>query len=417
MNFNTKTQMDFTSVLGKLGIYSEKWLSTANITIQIIVVLFVGWVTVVLTKRVIGPIVIKLVKRTSFKWDDLMFDRRFFSRLGLLLAPIAIRLMLSFIEAGEMMPVILKLVEAWITIASVVFVTATLKGIEHIYKTLPISKDRPIRIFVQLVIIFLWCAAIMVMISIFTGASITVLLGGLTAFAAVLMLIFQDSILGFVAGIQINSNDMVHVGDWIEMPGRGIDGDVVEIGLNTVKVQNWDMTIVTVPTHKLVQESFVNWRGMSESGGRRIKRSVYIDVNSIHYLTDAEIDRLVSSSLLNDYMGRKMAEINEFNATRESQLDMRRLTNIGTFREYLEQTLASNPDINQQMTHIVRQLQPGPTGLPVEIYCFSTKKAWIEYERVQADIFDHVFAVMGIFGLRAYQYGEADYRAISGKQN
>lgn len=409
--------MDFTSILAKLGMHSDKWVSPVNIIMQVIVVILIGWLTVVLTKRLIRPVAVMIVRKTSFKWDDLMFDERFFRRLGLLLAPIAIRFTLSFIDGGETMVLIHRLIEAWIVIASVIFVSAILEGIDRIYKTFPVAKDRPIRIFVQLVIIFLWCAAIMVMISIFTGTSVTVLLGGLTAFAAVLMLIFQDSILGFVAGIQINSNDLVHVGDWIEMPGRGVDGDVLELGITTVKVQNWDMTIVTVPTHKLVQESFVNWRGMSESGGRRVKRSIYIDVNSIHYLTDAEVDKMRSSSLLNDYMAQKMAEIDAFNAKRESQLDMRHLTNVGTFREYLEQALANNPDINQNMTHMVRQLQSGPTGLPMEIYCFSARKAWLDYERVQADIFDHVFAVMELFGLRAYQYGEADYSAPPQKQN
>ena len=185
---------------------------------------------------------------------------------------------------------------------------------------------------------------------------------------------------------------------------KGVDGEVTEIGLTTVKVQNWDKTITTVPTHKLVSESFTNWRGMEESGGRRIKRSVNIDVSSIHYLSDAELATLGSSQLLRRYMEKKLAELAEYNANRASDLDERRLTNIGTFREYMEQWIESNPDINQDMTHMVRQLQPGPTGLPLEIYCFSAKQRWIDYENVQSDLFDHVYAVMPLFNLRAFQY-------------
>ena len=188
------------------------------------------------------------------------------------------------------------------------------------------------------------------------------------------------------------------------MPSRGVDGEVTEIGLTTVKVQNWDKTITTVPTHKLVSESFTNWRGMEESGGRRIKRSVNIDVSSIHYLSDAELATLGSSQLLRRYMEKKLAELAEYNANRASDLDERRLTNIGTFREYMEQWIESNPDINQDMPHMVRQLQPGPTGLPLEIYCFSAKQRWIDYENVQSDLFDHVYAVMPLFNLRAFQY-------------
>ena len=252
--------------------------------------------------------------------------------------------------------------------------------------------------------IFLYCAAVMIVISIYTGQSVVALLGGLAAFAAVLMLIFKDSILGLVAGVQLSANNMVRIGDWIQMPSSGADGDVIEINLITVKVQNWDKTITTIPTYKLVSDSFTNWRGMEESKGRRIKRSINIDIDTIHYLTDEEIDRLEQSDLLRDYMKNKVSELEKFNADRKNLLDERRMTNIGTFREYLEEWLERNPDINLDMTHMVRQLQPGPTGLPLEIYCFSARQKWVEYERVQADIFDHVFAVMELFGLRAFEF-------------
>ena len=215
---------------------------------------------------------------------------------------------------------------------------------------------------------------------------------------------FKDSILGFVAGIQLISNRMVNIGDWIVMPSSNADGDVIEINLTTVKVQNWDKTISTIPTYKLVSESFTNWRGMQESGGRRIKRSVNIDIYSVHYLTNEDLENLKQSALLKSYIEGKMKELNEYNANVENPLDKRRLTNIGTFREYLEAWLAANPNINLDMTHMVRQLQPTPTGIPLEIYCFSARKEWVIYERVQADIFDHLFAILPLFKLKVFQY-------------
>lgn len=400
--------MDFTAIINNLGMHSEKWVPVLNIVLYAVVLVLTGWVTLIVTQRIIGPLIVKLTRRTKFKWDNLVFDHKLFLRLGWLLAPITIRFVLSFVD-GKHIGIILDLVETWIIIASAMFISTVMYRINRIWDSLPGSKDRPIRIFIQLIIIFVWCAAVIVIISLYTGVKVGGLLGGLTAFAAVLILVFQDTILGFVAGIQMNANKMVRVGDWIEMPGRGVDGDVTEIGLNTVKVQNWDKTIVTIPTHKLVQESFTNWRGMSESGGRRIKRSVNIDVKSIRHLTEDDLAKLRGSDMMKDYIEKKINEITAYNAGIGNPFDERHLTNIGTFREYLEAWLARNPNINKTMTYMVRQLQPGPTGLPLEIYCFSANQEWIAYERIQADIFDHVFAVMGLFGLRAYEYGMANH--------
>lgn len=298
-----------------------------------------------------------------------------------------------------------KVLDIWIVVAIAMLLTSFMDGINRVYEKKASVKDKPVKIITQVIAVIVWCAVALIVISIFTKESITMLLGGLTAFAAVLMLVFQDPILGFVAGIQLSSNNMVRLGDWIVMPGRGADGEVTEIGLTTVKVQNWDKTITTIPTHKLVSESFTNWRGMEESGGRRIKRSINIDISSIHYLSEAQLEELTASELLHDYMVQKIAEIRAYNAANgTSGLDERRLTNIGTFREYLETWIDHNPNINRDMTHMVRQLQPGPTGMPLEIYCFSARQQWIDYENVQSDIFDHVYAVMPLFGLRAYQY-------------
>ena len=395
--------MDITSLLNDIGIHSEGLVAFLRVMIILAIIALAGWFSYLMVKKWLAWVVIRLVRHTPFRWGDLMFDRKFFNRLGLLIAPIAVQVGLTWIEWDKMY-IFSRLVSIWIIFASVMLISAILDGVNRIYESYSVSKDRPIKVFIQLVMIFFWCAAVIVVIGIFTQESIATLLAGLTAFAAVLMLIFKDSILGFVAGIQLSANNMVRLGDWIVMPSAGADGDVLEINLTTVKVQNWDKTITTIPTYKLVSESFTNWRGMEESEGRRIKRSVNIDVNSIHYLTKGELEVLKKSVLLKDYIEGKVSDLEKFNANRENILDERRLTNIGTFREYLETWLSHNPDINLNMTHMVRQLQPTPTGLPLEIYCFSARQEWVRYEQVQSDIFDHVFAVMDMFNLRAFQY-------------
>lgn len=404
--------MNLAPLLNDLGVHSEKWITAITASVKILIIAVIALIAYYIAKKWLAKLVMKIVGKTAAKWDDLLFDRKFFNRLGLLLMPIAVKLSLGLIE-WEHMPVISTIASVWITIASAMLLSAVLDGITRISEHSAVTRDRPVRVFVQVLKIFLWAAVMMVLISMFTGKSVMVLLGGLTAFAAVLMLIFQDSILGFVAGVQFSTNNMVRVGDWIVMPSRGVDGDVIEINLTTVKVQNWDKTITTIPTHKLISESFTNWRGMEESKGRRIKRSVNINVNTIRYLTDDDMRVMMESEMLREYIGQKQRELQEYNEKHDNPLDARRLTNIGTFREYLESWLEKNPNINQDMTHMVRQLQPGPTGLPLEIYCFSARQAWIEYENVQSDIFDHVYAVMPLFGLKSFQY--SGFGLIDGK--
>lgn len=398
--------INITEILNKIGVTSEWWVSFIRVALIVAILAAVAWLVYWITKKWVAKLVYRVVSRTNTRWDDVFFDNKFFRRLGMLLAAIVVGVILAA-ATREVPAIITKLVYVAITVAAMLMITEVLYGINRVYETFSHAKDRPIKIVIQVISLFLWLAVMMIVLSIFTGKEIGWFLGGLTAFAAVLMLVFQDSILGFVAGIQFSANNMLRIGDWIEMPSRGVDGDVIEINLTTVKVQNWDKTITTIPTHKLVSESFTNWRGMQESKGRRIKRSVNIDVNTIHYLTDEEIAALKGSALLKQYIEGKLAEIAKFNASRSSELDERRLTNIGTFREYLETWLANNPNINLDMTHMVRQLQPGPTGLPIEIYCFSARQVWVEYERVQADIFDHIYAVMPLFGLRAFEYSGA----------
>jgi miniconductance mechanosensitive channel len=261
--------------------------------------------------------------------------------------------------------------------------------------------------------------AAIIVLSILIGESPTVLLGGLGAMTAVLLLIFKDSILGFVAGIQLSTNNMVVIGDWIDMPKYGADGDVIDITLTTVKVQNWDKTITTIPTYALISDSFKNWRGMSESGGRRIKRSVYIDMTSVKFCTAETIERFRKIQYLSEYIENKTRELDEYNTARGVDnavlVNGRRMTNLGTFRAYISAYLRNHPKIHQNMTFLVRHLEPTPQGLPIQIYVFSNDQVWANYEAIQADIFDHILAVIPEFDLRVFQYpAGADLRRFTG---
>ncbi len=254
----------------------------------------------------------------------------------------------------------------------------------------------------------MYIAAGIVVVSILAERSPVVFLSGLGALTAVLLVVFRDTILSFVASLQIASNDMIRIGDWVEMPQANADGDVIDIALHTVKIQNWDKTISTIPTHRFISESFKNWRGMSEAGGRRIKRSLSLDMSSIRFLSDEEIERLSRYELLQEYMSAKRRELDEYRAAK-AELDSdtipeaRRLTNAGTFRAYVQRYLEAHPMIHDGMTLLVRQLDPTPKGLPIEIYCFTRDTRWARYEQLQADIFDHLIAVLPGFGLKAFQ--------------
>lgn len=257
--------------------------------------------------------------------------------------------------------------------------------------------------YIQLGKLLIYLVTAILIISSLIDRNPLILLSGLGAMAAVLMLIFQDTILSLVASVQINASGSVRVGDWIELPQLNADGDVIDIALHTVTVQNWDKTYTVFPTKRLVTDAFKNWRGMKEAGGRRIKRSVFIDQNSVRFLNDDDIKHLKQFSLLEDYLCNKEKELDEWNKEKVVVTNKRRLTNLGTFRAYLEAYLRSNPNISQKFSLMVRQLQPGEFGLPLEIYCFSNNTAWVAYEGIQSDIFDHLLAIMPEFDLRVFQ--------------
>jgi len=279
--------------------------------------------------------------------------------------------------------------------------------INLLYERRPEAQTRPIKGYIQLGKIVLYAITAVLVIAILLDRSPLILLSGLGAMAAVLMLIFQDTLLSLVASVQISSNDIIRVGDWVEMPSLNADGDVIDIALHAVKIQNWDKTISTIPTRRFVTDSFKNWRGMSESGGRRIKRCLYLDQTSVQFLDDEQVQRLHRLRLLGDYLSHKQTELHEWNEKLEQYAEvpanLRRLTNLGTFRAYVEHYLRNHPGIHQGMTLLVRQLSPSEAGLPLELYCFTNTTSWNAYEAIQSDIFDHLLAIVPEFYLRVFQ--------------
>ncbi|MBT7097028.1 mechanosensitive ion channel family protein, partial [Candidatus Poribacteria bacterium] len=284
---------------------------------------------------------------------------------------------------------------------------ATLDAVVDIYRTYDVARDHPIRGYVQALKIFLYVVGGIAVFATVIDQSPWKILSGIGALTAVILLIFKDTILGFVAGIQLSANDMVRIGDWIEAPKFGADGDVLDITLHHVKVQNWDKTISTIPTYALVGDSFRNWRGMQDSGGRRIKRCLYIDMNSVTFCTDEMVERFARFAFLGPYVEEKSEELAAWNS--EHGFDMseaingRRMTNLGTFRAYVREYLRNHPRVHQDMTLLVRHRPPGEHGLPIEIYVFTNDIVWANYEGIQADIFDHILAVIPEFGLRVHQ--------------
>lgn len=297
--------------------------------------------------------------------------------------------------------------QALIVISVAMAIVTALAYLNELYERQPRSKDRPIKGFIQLLKIVVLCGAAIVLVSVVIDQSPLLLLSGLGAITAVLLLVFKDTILSLVASVQLTTNDMLRVGDWITMPSMNADGDVVDISLHTVKVQNFDKTITTIPTHRLVSDSYQNWRGMAESGGRRIKRSIVLDQTSIRFLSGEQVNELGKFKMLKDYLAAKRDEIAEWNARElqgeDAPVNARRLTNIGTFRAYVQAYLEWHPRIGEGFTLLVRQMPSGPQGLPIEIYCFTDTTGWNEYEDIQGDIFDHLLAIVPEFDLKLFQ--------------
>lgn len=384
--------------------------ATIGITAGMVLVSLILIVLVeLLAKRILLKLVFSFAERTKTHYDDLLVQHKVFNWLAHLISPLLLyNLAVPVLQFyPQSIDVVQSLALLYLTIIFVILILNSLDAFLDYYNQRPVAHKIPLKSFVQVIKTIVVSVGLVIVISSLIGQSPVVLFSGLGAFTAVIILIFKDSILGFVAGIQLTTNNLVKVGDWIEMPKYGVDGDVTDISLVTVSVQNWDKTISTIPAYALISEGFKNWRGMSESGGRRIKRSVAIDMNSVRFCDEEMLEKFSEVQLLRSYLQEKKHEIAEYNERHgidaSSPVNGRRLTNLGTFRAYLIAYLRNHPKINPDMTFLIRHLIPTENGIPVEIYVFSNDQVWANYEAIQADIMDHVLAILPFFELRVFQ--------------
>ncbi|HSM10854.1 MAG TPA: mechanosensitive ion channel family protein, partial [Lysobacter sp.] len=355
--------------------------------------------------------IVRLAQASPTHWDDVLVARGVLSRLAHVVPALIIYAGIDAVPglADVAVAVVRNVALAYVVLTIALAVGNLFDALNEIYvqRDLQRARARPVKGYLQVAKLVVYVIAAVLVIATLINRSPLLLLTGLGAMTAVVMLVFKDTILSLVASVQLSSNDMLRVGDWIEMPSQGADGDVIDISLHTVKVQNWDKTISTIPTHRLISESFRNWRGMSEAGGRRIKRALLLDQASVRFLSADERQNLRRIALIDDYLDQQREELEAHNAKLQAAgkdpVNNRRATNLGTFRAYVSAYLRAHPGVRQDMTLMVRQLAPGPTGLPLEIYCFSADVGWIAYENLAGDIFDHLLAVVPEFGLRIYQ--------------
>lgn len=369
----------------------------------ILVAIVVHWIT----KVIVIKVIYRFVENTKTDWDDYLLKHKVFNSLSHLTSAMVFYYSANFSQIPEVTNFISTFTNIYFVVIFVKVVSGVLNASNDIYLTTPYSANRSIKGYIQLIMILVYFIAAIFIIAFIFNKSPLYFLTGLSAIAAVLLLVFKDTILGFVASIQLSANKMLKPGDWIEMPKHNANGTVIDISLNTVKVQNFDKTISTIPTYSLVADSFQNWSGMEESDGRRIKRSINIDMKSVRFCDDQMLDKFQKFKIIQSYVTDRQKEILEHNkklgVEDELIFNGRRQTNLGIFRKYIEAYLVNNPEINQSMTVLVRQLQPSETGLPIEIYVFSKNKQWVEYETIQSDIFDHILAIIPEFGLRVFQ--------------
>lgn len=398
----------FKNILSKIGLndnISNFIAETVSFVTLILVSILIYYAVVYIIKKTLNV----FIEKSPSKRDDILLKNKVFKRLCLLIPAYIIRY--NIVAAIPSFPILSSTIILFTKIYEVFVYSRVLDGIlttlNDIYDTYEISKSKPIKGFIQVLKTIIYIVCFLLIIAILTDKQLSNILIGLGTLSAVLMLVFKDPILGFVGGLQLTINDMLRIGDWIVMEKSKADGEVLEIGLTTVKVQNWDMTITTIPTYTLISDSFTNWRGMENSGGRRIARSFVIDIDTVKFCTPEMLERYKKYQLVSNYIIEKEKEVEEYNKTHnidESNLvNGRRQTNIGIFRAYLTEYLGNSPYINKDMTFMVRQLAPTEFGIPIQIYAFSSNKEWIKYENIQSDIFDHIFAVVPMFDLKIYQ--------------
>jgi miniconductance mechanosensitive channel len=358
-----------------------------------------------ITEKIILTLLTRMFRKTSTDLDDILVNRNVFNRLAYLVPAL---IFYNFAYAAPQFTVIIQRASlSLMALSGLLVINAFLSALSDIYEKTKYSERMHIKSYIQITKLIVNILGVVVIVAILIDKNVAWLLSGLGAMTAVLLLIFKDTILSLVASLQISSNDLFKIGDWIEAPQFGADGDVIDIALHAVKIQNWDKTISIIPTHKLIDSAFRNWRGMSESGGRRIKRSLFIDMNSIQLCTEELLEKFTHFELLNDYIEQKTKEVadhNKSNSINTAELiNGRRLTNVGTFRAYIEAYLRNNSKIHPEMTFLIRQLEPTSRGLPIQIYVFTNDTDWVRYEGIQADIFDHLLAIIPEFRLKVFQ--------------
>jgi len=402
-------KFDLFKIYTKLGM-GEGFSELMEVFTYILIIFSLTILTWFISRKILRSFFYKVSKNTKSKFDDFLLKNKVPSIIACF--PPILLLFFSLDDILSKYPISLDfiqiLLEVFGALITIIFVKRLLNSIKDYLKTLSNFRDKPIDSYIQVIMIFIWFFGIMVIFSIISGKDVGTFLATLGALSAVILLIFKDTILGFVASIQVTVNDIVRIGDWITMKSYHADGDVIEINLSTVKVQNFDKTITSIPTYKLVSDSFINWRGMSESGGRRIKRSILIKVSSIKFLNDEKLTELKEIERISSYITQRKEDIEKDNkdkgVNKKLLLNGRNMTNIGLFRRYALAYLKDHPQISQELTVMVRQLAPSPEGIPLEIYVFVKDKVWINYEKIMSDIFDHLLAAIPTFDLECFEY-------------
>ncbi len=401
---------------------ADDWSRLFIFLLLLVVSYFAYRITWYLMRKMIIPV----IQRSKNQFDDILLKYYFFRKVSFLVPAFVLYYYVPQVlgETSYLAGFVKALLDIFFVLIGILIIDSILSAINDFYERFDIAKDHPIKSVIQIIKIIIYFIGVLFVIGILFNKDLSSLLISLGTLSAVLMLIFRDPILGFVGGLQLVFNKMLKIGDWITVPKFGADGTVIEITLTTVKIQNFDKTIVTVPTYSLITDSFQNWRGMEESGGRRIKRSIFIDMDSIRFVDDEMLEKFRKIKVLRPYLDQKQKEIEEYNKKMNIDpsvlVNGRRQTNVGIFRAYLKAYLSNRSDIHQNMTFLVRQLQPTEKGLPIQIYVFTKTTEWVEYENIQADIFDHILSVLPEFGLRVYQFPKSgDIRYLlekTGKQ-
>ncbi len=377
-----------------------------GIIVKIAGILLLAYITYWIVHKVLIRYITKFVKKTKTEFDDILLNEKILKKVSYIVPVLVIQQFKIFNPSIE--SIIDTALSAVLVLLLIMIINGFIDALTEIIQQFEKFKDRPLKSYAQVIKIIVTTIGVIFIFGILTGQEFWGLFAGLGAISAVLLFVFKDTIMSFIASIQIATYDLVKIGDWIEIPKLGIDGDIMDISLHTVKIRNFDKTVSVFPTVALIQNSFKNWRGMQETGGRRIKRSIYIDVSSIKFVDDKMLQRFKKIKLISNYLDKKIEEINNYNSqlneeTSDDIVNGRRITNVGTFRQYLKEYLRGRSDVDKNLTFLVRQLQPGPEGLPIEIYIFATTTEWVKYEDIQADIFDHIMAVVPQFELKVFQ--------------